>query len=133
MSNSDYAKSLAEANLAEKGYVHPTNNNYSNTPQYMGYNTDYFTQTYDTYATVNTEESDNTNLDQVQSNNVQSNNVQSNGQQPHKSTLIICPVCDVKASYKCGCCLGDLMCKNGHVWYMYKNGQIALGDPHEDE
>jgi len=43
----------------------------------------------------------------------------------------ICPRCDEKSEYSCNCTLHDMMCKNGHFWYVSKTGHIILEDPHQ--
>ena len=44
---------------------------------------------------------------------------------------LLCPECNEKALYKCDCVIGELLCKNNHMWYTEKTGIIVLGDPHK--
>lgn len=126
MSNEDQARRAAEAKLAEKGYVHPTSDNYSNNPQYMAYSNDnYVSQNYDVYASYNTEENE------IKGSNQNSNQVKQSNR--FKSTPKLCPVCEEKATYSCSCPMNDLMCKKGHIWYSLNNGKVVVGDPHEDD
>lgn len=122
--NNEDARKIAEARLAEKGYVHPENSNYStNNPQYMAYNdskeTDvYVTQNNDVYASYNTEE------DETKTTN-----------KPSKKSFTpkYCPVCERQATFSCSCPLLDVMCDKGHIWYSLSTGKIIVGDPHADE
>ena len=45
-----------------------------------------------------------------------------------------CGKCNEEAQFRCKCAeYGDMMCKNGHVWYVAKDGRIVYEDPHIDE
>jgi hypothetical protein len=111
--NSDSCRKDLDSKLASKGYVHPTTNNTSSSP-YMAYSDenkgDYFSQNFDPYATFNS----NQLIKEVQKTD-------------------FCPVCNFKAMYSCNCPLSDMMCKNGHIWFVQKNGSTHIGDPHENE
>lgn len=119
--NPDDAKKKIDAQLAKMGYVHPTEGNSSRQPQYMGYSVsddqkalgmgEYLApKPYDPYAVFNAENSG-ANTDHTD----------------------ICPLCDEKAMYSCSCPFLDMMCKQGHIWFVQKNGTVKIGDPHEDE
>lgn len=99
--------------LAEMGYVHPEDTD--NTPStYKAYNETgkvYVSQTHDTYATFD--------IDKTPTEETQKND--------------ICPNCDQKAVYSCGCPIGEMMCKNNHMWYFVQGRGVVIGDPHENE
>lgn len=113
MNNDSCRKELD--NLSAKGYIHPTKTNIPINNPYMAYSQDtkgeYFSQTFDPYATFNSS--------QQSTKEVQKND--------------ICPVCNGKAMFSCSCSLSDMMCKNGHIWFVLKNGFVKIGDPHENE
>ena len=45
-----------------------------------------------------------------------------------------CPVCDSRPKFVCECEeFKDNMCKNGHVWYLNKKGEVITGNPHEND
>jgi hypothetical protein len=119
--NPDEAMKKLDAQLAKMGYVHPTEADSSRQPQYMAYSVTDDQKTsgmgeykshkpYYPYATFNAEEtvSDTQRTD-------------------------ICPLCDLKALYSCSCSLSDMMCKQGHIWFVLKNGTVKIGDPHKDD
>ena len=116
--NPDEAMKKIDSQLSKMGYVHPTEVHSSRQPQYMGYSQektgemgDYLSsKPYDPYATFNADET---------VNDTQRND--------------ICPTCDQKAMYSCNCSLADMMCKQGHIWFVLKNGTVKIGDPHENE
>jgi hypothetical protein len=65
-----------------------------------------------------------------------------NGYQKQKSTIYstygkvysennkICPECEDNAISICNCSVRDMICKQGHVWYINSEGEIKLEDPH---
>jgi hypothetical protein len=118
--NPEEAQKKLDEQLAKMGYVHPTDASNSRQPQYMAYSvTDdqknhgmgeyQSNKPYDPYATFNSENTSDTQ---------------------HTD---ICPVCDKKAMYSCNCSSGDMMCKEGHIWFVLQNGLVKIGDPHENE
>ena len=42
----------------------------------------------------------------------------------------ICPVCKEKAIDYCDCVYSDKKCKEGHVWYIDREGETKVGNPH---
>jgi len=44
-----------------------------------------------------------------------------------------CPVCSSDIEYKCPCAHSDKKCKNGHIWYTNRCGDIINGDPHKNK
>ena len=119
--NTDDAMKKVDSQLSKMGYEHPTESNSSRHNQYMNYSVsedqktsgmgEYTAPTfYDPYASFNADE---------KTNDTQKTD--------------ICPVCDQKAMYSCNCLDADMMCKQGHIWFVLKNGTVKVGDPHEDE
>lgn len=114
MSDIDHARNSLDAQLTSMGYVHPDTNNqtgggyktYSQTSDNV-----YVSRSFDQYATFNTKTDA---KQQVQKTDV-------------------CPSCDNKAMYSCRCPVGEMMCKNNHMWYVEKNGKLVMGDPHEKD
>jgi hypothetical protein len=41
-----------------------------------------------------------------------------------------CPVCSDYSVYTCYCVYNDKKCKEGHVWYIQRDGSIKVGNPH---
>lgn len=112
--NEDTARKMAQDRLESLGYVHPENDN-TGLSQYkacdlLAEDNIYVTQTTSPYATFNSE---------------------INTEEVHNTD--ICPMCDSKASYSCGCPHKEFLCKNGHMWYTIKGGKIVIGDPHAGE
>lgn len=108
MNDEQLRKNINEK-LSKMGYEHPSVADNSRNPQYMGYNTDYFSQSYEPYSKVNETIQTETSV-----------------------TVDRCPMCEGKALYACDCDFRDMMCDSGHIWYVLKNGTIGLGDPHEE-
>jgi hypothetical protein len=104
MSNND---EKSRENLKIVGYEHPTDTN-SFTNTYKVYSEDskdvYVSQTQDTYAKFDNNSS---------------------------SRINICTKCEHKALYVCPCPIGEMMCKNNHMWYTTKQGIIVFEDPHQ--
>ena len=44
-----------------------------------------------------------------------------------------CPICNIEAYYTCPCAYSDKKCKNGHIWYTNRCGDIINGDPHKNK
>lgn len=112
MSDIERARNSLDAKLSEMGYVHPESTNSNSGDGYKMYNKEgestYVSQDYNRYATFDTK----------QSGDVQKTD--------------ICPSCETKALYSCDCEFGDMMCTNGHMWYVQKDGKVIVGDPHKD-
>jgi len=113
MSNIQQARESLDAKLAAMGYVQPENNS-GGGGTYKVYDEkakDAYvsSQNHGSYATFGNEVD--TEVQKTDS----------------------CPACDEKAVYSCHCEIGELMCANNHMWYVKKNGEVVLGDPHEDE
>ena len=120
MSDIARAKNDLDTKLAKMGYVHPEK------PQ-MGSDDRYHTidvkdekavyQTSDKYANPYSNFSGEMKSSENTAKTIQKTD--------------ICPECDTKALFRCECEeFGDQMCKNNHVWYVNKQGQIINGDPH---
>lgn len=108
-----------DAKLASLGYVHPDTPQMPRATQYKTINvTDEKAQ----YESSN-------KTDVPYKNFSQKEDLQN---EIHKTD--ICPKCNEKALYICECNrYGDMMCKNNHIWYITKDGQLSIGDPHENE
>ena len=117
MSDIERARNTLDAQLASMGYQHPSGNPSNGQGSvYKAYNENkdgdvYVSQDQGVYATFN---ADKKTHQEVQKTD-------------------ICPVCDQKAMYACNCPIGEMMCKNNHMWYVEKTGKVVLGDPHENE
>lgn len=100
----------ARRKLQISGYQHPETIKYSSDKKYKVFNSeDYKTSTdKPKYATFS-EKKDSENV--VNKNN--------------------CLVCEEEYLYVCDCEMKDKQCKNGHVWFEDKSGDIKEGDPHD--
>jgi hypothetical protein len=111
MSNeAEQARNSVDAKLKNIGYEHPENNNTSYSP-YKAYSESgdvYVSQQGTIYSTFE---------EKITQKNTRPAN--------------ICPVCEGKAAYVCPCKVGEKMCKNNHMWYFTKDGNVVVGDPHE--
>lgn len=109
--NIEEARRSLDRKLADMGYQHPTtdnqNRNIYKTYKESGDDT-YVSQEYTRYATFNANE-------------------QKEIEKPEND---ICPLCDTKALYRCGCEIGEMMCKQNHMWYYTMQGEVKIGDPH---
>lgn len=133
--NSDEARNILDSKLSQMGYIHPTETVSNRSTQYMAYSIseeekigNYITQKpYDPYAIVNTEE-------EVQPPDLYP-------QKPFDPYInfygveeiqnpVLCPVCKLKPEYSCSCSFKDMMCDQGHIWTVLKNGNVKIGDPH---
>lgn len=110
--NSQQEREELDRKLAKLGYEHPAENNHHKN-EYMSYSTDskdvYTSTSHNTYSSFSTEEQP---------------------QQVQKPT--ICPKCDQMPLYFCPCKVGEMMCKDSHMWYVKKDGIVVSGDPHSD-
>jgi hypothetical protein len=132
MSDNNHDRNSLEQKLKVSGYVHPDTDNTNTTPTYMSYREGdtYVSQSYDVYANFNSEDNKQENENNSNMNKLSLNQQQKN---TNKLVLTVCPVCDSKAFYSCDCEYADLMCKNRHVWFTTKQGNVIVRDPHEDE
>lgn len=42
-----------------------------------------------------------------------------------------CPVCEENVIKSCNCVFEDNMCKNNHIWYTTRDGEVKIGNPHK--
>lgn len=42
-----------------------------------------------------------------------------------------CPVCEENFVETCNCAYSDKKCKNGHIWYLDREGRKKPGNPHK--
>lgn len=120
--NRDQAINELEHKLSAKGYVHPTQHRGPVTDAYAIIDVKDTNAIYQSsnksvnpYASFTPKEDDDSSepIKKVQKND-------------------ICPLCECNAMYACECEeFGDMMCKNGHVWYINMNGVMVKGDPHK--
>lgn len=47
-----------------------------------------------------------------------------------KEEGLICPYCKEPSIYTCPCGYSDKKCKNGHIWYTGRDGEVKKGNPH---
>lgn len=105
----------ARRKLQISGYQHPTEIIPKKSKQYKIFNTESKTNDYTkpskffSYATFTDKESE---------------------QKLYKQSNI-CPVCRLDALYVCDCQYADKQCSNGHVWFINKNNNVSIGDPHD--
>lgn len=41
-----------------------------------------------------------------------------------------CPVCNLTCNFMCQCQYNDMSCSNGHSWFIRRNGEKEIGNPH---
>lgn len=45
----------------------------------------------------------------------------------------LCPLCNEQTVHICNCIYNDKHCKNGHIWYTDREGNIKNGNPHKNK
>ncbi len=105
------AKTL-EHKLQSAGYQHPTGNNLDRGSKY---------KTFSDGETRKAKDINDFKGTVVGRNYSLSKNIED---------LDYCPKCKSEVVHSCQCGYSDKTCKNGHTWYIDRDGSTKLGNPH---